>query len=108
LLAVCNCLFSIFATALHIWRLSPPSTTWGCAMPCHCDKGPPKMGQKECGHEQIWCTLMVLSGRTEEENRNLKQYSPSSLSDLNPRFIKYKAVLWLQDAVWQCSSAEIP
>jgi hypothetical protein len=27
LLAVCNCLFSIFATALHIWRLSPPSTT---------------------------------------------------------------------------------
>jgi len=26
LLAVCNCLFNIFAATLHIWRLSPPST----------------------------------------------------------------------------------
>jgi hypothetical protein len=26
LLAVCDCLFNIFAATLHIWRLSPPST----------------------------------------------------------------------------------
>jgi hypothetical protein len=28
-----NCLFSIFAATLHIWRPSPPSTTWGRTMP---------------------------------------------------------------------------
>jgi len=27
LLAVCDCLFSIFAATLHIWRLYPPTTT---------------------------------------------------------------------------------
>jgi hypothetical protein len=30
--AVHDCLFSIFAYTLHIWRLSPPSASWGCAM----------------------------------------------------------------------------
>jgi hypothetical protein len=30
--AVCYCLFNIFTTTLHISRLFPPSTTWGCAM----------------------------------------------------------------------------
>jgi hypothetical protein len=33
LLAVCDCLFNIFAATLHTWRASPPSTTLGCAMP---------------------------------------------------------------------------
>jgi hypothetical protein len=28
-----DCLFNIFAATLHIWRPSPPSTTWGRAMP---------------------------------------------------------------------------
>jgi hypothetical protein len=32
LLAVCDCLFNIFAATLHIWMSSPPSTTWGI---CH-------------------------------------------------------------------------
>jgi hypothetical protein len=31
--AVRDCLFNIFAATLHIWRPSPPSTTWGRAMP---------------------------------------------------------------------------
>jgi hypothetical protein len=31
--AVRDCLFSIFAASLHIWRPSPPSATWGRAMP---------------------------------------------------------------------------
>jgi hypothetical protein len=31
--AVRDCLFSIFAATLHIWRPSPPSATWGRAMP---------------------------------------------------------------------------
>jgi hypothetical protein len=31
--AVRDCLFNIFAAALHIWRPSPPSATWGLAMP---------------------------------------------------------------------------
>jgi hypothetical protein len=31
--AVCDCLLSIFAATLHIWRPSPQSTTWGRAMP---------------------------------------------------------------------------
>jgi len=26
------CIFSIFACTLHTYRLSPPSTVWGCAM----------------------------------------------------------------------------
>jgi hypothetical protein len=30
--AVDNCLFDIFLATLHIWRLSPPSLTWGHAM----------------------------------------------------------------------------
>jgi hypothetical protein len=30
-----NCLFNIFAATLQIWMLSPPSTTWGCDVPCH-------------------------------------------------------------------------
>jgi hypothetical protein len=33
LLAVCDCLFSIFTTTLHMWRPSPQSATWGCTMP---------------------------------------------------------------------------
>jgi hypothetical protein len=33
LLAVCECLFSIFEATLHIMRPSPPSATWGLAMP---------------------------------------------------------------------------
>jgi hypothetical protein len=28
-----DCLFSIFVATLHIWRPSPPSATWGRAMP---------------------------------------------------------------------------
>jgi hypothetical protein len=32
LLAARDCLFSIFAAALHIWRPSPPSVTWGRVM----------------------------------------------------------------------------
>jgi hypothetical protein len=28
-----DCLFNIFAATLHIWRLSPPSATWGHTMP---------------------------------------------------------------------------
>jgi hypothetical protein len=31
--AVRHCLFNIFAATLHIWRPSPPSATWGCALP---------------------------------------------------------------------------
>jgi hypothetical protein len=31
-LAVCDCLFIIFAATLYIWRLFPPATTWGRAM----------------------------------------------------------------------------
>jgi hypothetical protein len=31
--AVHNCLFNIFAATLLIWRLSPPSATWGRVMP---------------------------------------------------------------------------
>jgi hypothetical protein len=31
--AVRDCLFNIFAAALHIWRPSPPSATWGRPMP---------------------------------------------------------------------------
>jgi hypothetical protein len=31
--AVRNCLCNIFAASLHIWRPSPPSATWGRAMP---------------------------------------------------------------------------
>jgi hypothetical protein len=31
--SVRNCLFNIFAATLHIWRASPPSATWGRAMP---------------------------------------------------------------------------
>jgi hypothetical protein len=31
--AVRDCLFNIFAATLHNWRASPPSATWGCAMP---------------------------------------------------------------------------
>jgi hypothetical protein len=31
--AVRDCLFNIFAATLHIWRPSPPSATWGRAMP---------------------------------------------------------------------------
>jgi hypothetical protein len=31
--AVRDCLFNIFATTHHIWRPSPPSATWGRAMP---------------------------------------------------------------------------
>jgi hypothetical protein len=31
--AVRDCLFSIFAAALHNWRASSPSATWGRAMP---------------------------------------------------------------------------
>jgi hypothetical protein len=30
--ALRNCLFNIFSAALHIWRLSTPSATWGRAM----------------------------------------------------------------------------
>jgi hypothetical protein len=32
LLAVCNCLFSIFAATLYIWSPSPLSATWGHAV----------------------------------------------------------------------------
>jgi hypothetical protein len=28
-----DCLFNIFAATLHTWRVSPPSATWGRAMP---------------------------------------------------------------------------
>jgi hypothetical protein len=38
--SVHNCLFNIFAATIRIWRQSPLSATWGCAVPCHCDKGP--------------------------------------------------------------------
>jgi hypothetical protein len=31
--AVRDCLFNIFAATLHTWRASPPSATWGRAMP---------------------------------------------------------------------------
>jgi hypothetical protein len=31
--AVRDCLFNIFAGSLHNWRASPPSATWGRAMP---------------------------------------------------------------------------
>jgi hypothetical protein len=31
--AVRDCLFNIFTATLHIWRPSPPSATWGRAMP---------------------------------------------------------------------------
>jgi hypothetical protein len=31
--AVHDCLSNIFVATLHIWRLSPPSTTWGCTTP---------------------------------------------------------------------------
>jgi hypothetical protein len=31
--AVRDCLFNILAATLHIWRPSPPSATWGRAMP---------------------------------------------------------------------------
>jgi hypothetical protein len=31
--AVRDCLFNIFAATFHIWRPSPPSATWGRAMP---------------------------------------------------------------------------
>jgi hypothetical protein len=31
--AVRDCLFNIFAATLHIWRPSPPSATWGRAVP---------------------------------------------------------------------------
>jgi hypothetical protein len=31
--AVRDCLFNIFAATLHTWRPSPPSATWGRAMP---------------------------------------------------------------------------
>jgi hypothetical protein len=33
LLALRDCLFNIFAATHHIWRPSPPSATWGRAMP---------------------------------------------------------------------------
>jgi hypothetical protein len=33
LLPFCDCLFNIFAVTLHLWRLSPPSTTRGYVMP---------------------------------------------------------------------------
>jgi hypothetical protein len=33
LLAVRDCLFNIFAAALQNWRASPPSATWGRAIP---------------------------------------------------------------------------
>jgi hypothetical protein len=39
--AVRDCLFSIFAATLHIWR-SPPSATWGRAMPL-VTKDPPNI-----------------------------------------------------------------
>jgi hypothetical protein len=32
--AVRGCLFNIFTVSLPNWRASPPSTTWGRAMPC--------------------------------------------------------------------------
>jgi hypothetical protein len=31
--AVRDCIFYIFATTLHTWRASPPTATWGRAMP---------------------------------------------------------------------------
>jgi hypothetical protein len=31
--AVRDCLFNIFAATIHTWRPSPPSATWGRAMP---------------------------------------------------------------------------
>jgi hypothetical protein len=31
--AIRDCLFNIFPATLHIWRPSPPSATWGRAMP---------------------------------------------------------------------------
>jgi hypothetical protein len=31
--ALRDCLFNIFAATLHTWRASPPSATWGRAMP---------------------------------------------------------------------------
>jgi hypothetical protein len=31
--AIRHCLFNTFAATLHIWRPSPPSATWGRAMP---------------------------------------------------------------------------
>jgi hypothetical protein len=31
--ALRDCIFTIFAATLHIWRPSPPSATWGHAMP---------------------------------------------------------------------------
>jgi len=31
--AICNCLFNVFASILHIWKPSPPSTTRGRTMP---------------------------------------------------------------------------
>jgi hypothetical protein len=40
--AVCDCLFNIFTTSLHIWRLSLPCKTWGCAMLWW--QGPPQHG----------------------------------------------------------------
>jgi hypothetical protein len=33
LLAVHDCLFNIFTAVLQNWRVSPPSATWGRAMP---------------------------------------------------------------------------
>jgi len=30
-LAVCDCLFIIFAATLYIWKLFPPAATWGHA-----------------------------------------------------------------------------
>jgi hypothetical protein len=32
--AVHDCLFNMFAATIHMWRPSPPSATWGRAMPC--------------------------------------------------------------------------
>jgi hypothetical protein len=38
-------------------------------------------------------TILALLGGTEEKNGNLRQYSPSSFSDLNPGPGKYRAVI---------------
>jgi hypothetical protein len=65
---VSHFLFNTFAATLHIWRPSPPTATWGCAMPwwqedgvtihrnisIHWWFGKLWRGKKKCPHEGVW------------------------------------------------------
>jgi hypothetical protein len=95
--AVRDCLFNIIAATLHIWRPSPPSATWGRAIPWWFPASKISCGSKH--EEGVWkCEVMFENLEVPKWNWNYSQRSLNCAS-INITFFYFlstDAIIWMK------------